>query len=210
MKPLRQLIPTGLRLFLIARCIAIGCCLAALPCTVQAQRTGISTNLAYWATTTPNISIEHQVAPRLTLAASLGYNAFNFSNSTTAAGVARNPKLHHWKIMPEAKYWLCRPFERGYVGVHLIGMRYNVGGLSFPKFLKDSRYKGWGAGAGISYGYQWPLGTHWGMEASAGIGYVFLRYDKYLCGSCGTLEGRHSYHYVGPTRLQFSFIYYLR
>lgn len=127
---------------------------------------GIKTNLLYWATTTPNVGLEWRLAPRYTLSATVGYNAFNFPNHTDANGVAVNPKLHHWLVMPEAKYWFCRVFERHYIGFHALYGQYNAGGMKFPKFLEDARYDGWAAGAGLSYGYQWALGKRWGLEAS--------------------------------------------
>lgn len=88
--------------------------------TARAQQAGIKTNLLYWATTTPNIGLEWRLAPRYTLSATVGYNAFNFPNRTDANGVAANPKLHHWLVMPEAKYWFCRVFERHYIGFHAL------------------------------------------------------------------------------------------
>ena len=56
--------------------------------TARAQQAGIKTNLLYWATTTPNIGLEWRLAPRYTLSATVGYNAFNFPNRTDANGVA--------------------------------------------------------------------------------------------------------------------------
>lgn len=174
------------------------------------QQVGIRTNLLYWATTTPNVGLEWRLAPRYTLSATVGYNAFNFPNRTDSRGVPANPKLHHWLVMPEAKYWFCRAFERHYVGLHALYGRYNAGGMKFPAFLSDGRYDGWAAGAGLSYGYQWALGKRWGAEASVGAGYIYLRYDKYDCGACGNRQGNYRRHWFGPTKAALSFIYYIR
>lgn len=185
-------------------------CGIAFPFRVAAQQVGIKTNLFYWATATPNVGLEFRLAPRYTLSATVGYNAFNFANSTNSAGVAANPKLHHWLVMPEAKYWFCRAFERHYIGLHALYGQYNAGGMKFPEFLENSRYDGWGAGVGISYGYQWAIGKRWGLEASVGAGYIYLRYGKYRCGACGKKEGDYRHHYFGPTKAALSFIYYIR
>ena len=149
--------------------------------TARAQQAGIKTNLLYWATTTPNIGLEWRLAPRYTLS-----------------------------VMPEAKYWFCRVFERHYIGFHALYGQYNAGGMKFPKFLEDARYDGWAAGAGLSYGYQWALGKRWGLEASVGVGYIYLRYDKYNCGACGDKQGNYRRHWFGPTKAAVSFIYYIR
>ena len=183
-------------------------CLLALP--LSAQKAGLSTNALYWATTTPNAAIEWKSAEHWSWALSMGYNAFNFPNKQTADGRDRNPKLHHWLVKPEAKYWFCSAFERGYISLYAQYLRYNAGGISFIHFLKENRYDGWGAGAGISYGYQWPLGKRWGLEASLGVGYLYLRYDKYACGSCGKPLGNEKKHYFGHSKAALSLIYYLQ
>lgn len=182
----------------------------ASPFHIAAQQTGLKTNLLYWATATPNVGAEFRLAPHYTFSATVGYNAFNFPNRTNASGVSANPKLHHWLVMPEAKYWFCKTFERHYMGFHVLYGQYNAGGLAFPDFLESDRYDGWASGAGISYGYQWAIGRYWGVEASVGVGYIYLRYDKYSCGACGKKEGSYRRHWLGPTKAALSFIYYIR
>lgn len=177
--------------------------------TLAAQQAGVRTNLLYWAAATPNVALEWKLAPRYTFSASVAYNAFNFPDRTNADGLDANPKLHHWVVVPEAKYWFCRAFERGYLGLHAIYGQYNAGGLRFPQFLDRYRYDGWGAGAGLSYGYQWAFGRRWGLEASIGAGYIFLKYDKFRCGACGDKLGRDSLHYFGPTKAAVSIVYYI-
>ena len=65
----------------------------------------------------------------------------------------------------------------------------------------------WYAGGGVTVGYQWPLSRHWNVEASLGVGYDYIKYDKFECGRCGNrLEDGHA-HYVGPTKAAISFLY---
>lgn len=180
-----------------------------MACNSWSQEVGIKTNTLYWLTTTPNIGLEYRVGERLTLSASLGYNAIKFPDSL-GEGTDPNPKLHHWLLMPEVKYWFCRPFERSFFGVHALYGNYNAGGIKFIKFMKNARFDGYGVGGGISYGYQWAWGNRWGIEASLGVGYIYLQYDKYNCGNCGKKLGRFSRHYVGPTKAALSLIYYIR
>lgn len=177
---------------------------------VCAQKVSVRTNLLYWATATPNASLEWKLASRYTLSATVGYNAFNFPNRMNADGIAINPKLHHWLVMPEVKYWLCRAFERHYLGLHALYGEYNAGGMQLLSFLSDGRYDGRAVGMGVSYGYQWPLGRRWGVEASVGAGYIHFRYDKFECGACGRKAGAFRRHYFGPTKAALSIIYYIR
>ncbi len=177
---------------------------------LRAQNFNVSTDLLYWATSTPNVEIELRLAPRYSFSTSIGYNAFDFRNRIGANGVKVNPKLHHWLAVPEVKYWFCRVFERHYVSLQALFGKFNAGGVRFPVFLKDRRYEGWCAGAGLNYGYQWAAGKSLGVEASVGIGYVYMCYDKYVCGACGKNLGRFNRNYFGPTNISVSFIYYIR
>lgn len=43
-----------------------------------------------------------------------------------------------------------------------------------------------------------------------GAGYAYMRYDKFRCADCGEREGSYTRSYIGPTRLGFSIIYFLR
>lgn len=179
--------------------------LACTPLKVSAQHTNIGTNLLYWGTTTPNVSAEFKLSKHYTLSGTFGYNAFNFHDNADNV----NPKIHHWLVMPELKRWLCRSYEKGYFGVHAFYLRYNAGGIDFPSFLSDYRYKGYGVGGGVSYGYQWAIGKRWGFEASIGVGYVYLNYRKYELGDCGEYIEHTKKHAALPTKAALSFVYYI-
>ena len=179
--------------------------LLLLSSAARAQHMNVGTNLLYWATTTPNARAEWLLKGHYTLSATFGYNAFNFKDDSGA-----NPKLHHWLVYPEVKYWFCRPFEHDYVGVHAFYGRYNAGGIGLLGFLDDCRWKGYGMGIGISYGYQWAFGKRWGIEASLGIGYAYLNYRKYESGTCGDLLAKVERHLLLPTKLSLSLLYFIR
>lgn len=188
-----------------ASTVALMLTLCAATQTATAQRINVGTNLLYWATTTPNVHVEWLLGGQYTLSATLAYNAFNYHDSTGS-----NPKLHHTLVYPEIKYWRCAPFERDYFGLHAFYGVFNAGGLEFPSFLDTYRYKGFGAGIGLSYGYQWAFGGRWGLEASIGVGYVYLSFDKYECGSCGDIVAEGERHYVLPTKLALTLVYFIK
>lgn len=62
-------------------------------------------------------------------------------------------------------------------------------------------------GAGISYGYQWILKKRWSMEATIGVGYAHIKYDKYEPGDDGRKIDHNTKDYFGPTKIGLSFIY---
>lgn len=162
----------------------------------------VKTNLATWATTTPNLALEFGMSKRTTLEVGGTYNPFTFDNGK---------KFKHWMVQPEFRLWNCEKFNRGFWGIHAMGGQFNAGNLKtpfnmFPK-LKKFRYEGWFVGGGISYGYQWYISPHWNLEATIGAGYIYVDMDKYECGKCGTKLGHETYNYWGITKLGVSFVY---
>ena len=85
---------------------------------VHAQQAGIKTNLLYWATATPNVGLEWSLAPATPFRPPSGTTPSTFPTVQIPTASPPTPNLHHWLVMPEAKYWFCRAFERGYVGLH--------------------------------------------------------------------------------------------
>lgn len=172
-----------------------------------AQKVAVKSNLLYDATSTINLGAEFGLSPKWTLDVSANYNPWTYSN---------NKKWKHWLVQPEARYWFCNKMMGHFVGFHAIGGAYNIGnvnadfkflGTDFSK-LKDYRYEGWFAGAGVAYGYSWVLSKHWNFEAELGVGYTYSKSDKFECTSCGEkLESDKTHHYVGPTKAALNLVY---
>jgi len=170
------------------------------------QDVAIKTNLIGDALLSPNIGVEFGVAPQWTVDIPVSFNGWSI-----------NDRLwKHWYVQPEARYWLCDKFAGHFVGFHVHGGQYNVGGFDGKiKFLNtdfrrlaDSRFQGWFAGAGISYGYAWILGRHWNLEAEIGFGWSYTHYDRFECMGCGRkVESGKAHNYVGPTKAALNLVY---
>lgn len=190
----------------ILRCIILLVCFSCL-CPLSAQKVAIKTNLLKDATLSPNLGLEFGLAPKWTLDITGEVNAWTLSDGK---------RWKHWYAEPEARYWFCDRFVGHFLGLHVFGGQYNMGywdtgvkmlGSDFS-LLKDYRYQGWYAGAGIGYGYSWILGKHWNLEAEIGIGYAYSRYDKFECAGCGKkVEENKVHHYVGPTKVALNLVY---
>lgn len=180
----------------------------------SAQKVAVKSNLLYDATTSINLGTEIGLAPKWTLDISGNYNPWTFSG---------NRKLKHWLIQPETRYWFCQRFSGHFFGIHEHYSRFNAGGMlpwgfnSGKMFgsinndnLINSRYEGWLAGGGISYGYQWILGNHWGLEATVGLGYTYLKYNKYRCEKCSEKVGSESRNYFGPSKAGITLIFMIK
>lgn len=165
----------------------------------------IKTNLLYLATTTPNIAVEFGVAPKWTIDIVAGLNPWDLNG--------RKGGIRHGLVQPELRYWFCNRFEKHFIGLHGIYGQYEIADIDLSPFgndLTDKRYNGWGAGAGISYGYHLPMGKRWGWEFTVGAGYIYLDYKKYNCGECDRYEGKQTKHYFGPTKAGISLIFMIK
>jgi hypothetical protein len=172
----------------------------------RAQEVAIKTNLLYDATATVNLGVEIGIAPKWSLDLSGNLNAWNIDEDT---------KWRHWLAQPEVRYWFCDRFTRHFLGFHALAGQYNIGGLKNNfKFLgtdfsqlSNNRFQGWGAGAGIAYGYAMILGKHWNLEFELGVGYIYSAYDIFECSGCGRRVGTDTNHYVGLTKAAINLVY---
>lgn len=171
------------------------------------QTVALKTNLVDDALMDINLGVEVGVAPKWTIDVPVSFNAWKLSHDR---------RWKHWIVQPGARYWFCDRFSGHFVGAHLHGGQYNIGGFDgkvnmlgtdFRK-LKDARYQGWLVGAGVSYGYAWILGKHWNIEGEIGIGYAYTRYDEFKCSGCGKkIDTNHPHNYFGPTKASVNIIY---
>ena len=165
-------------------------------------KVAVKTNLLYLATTSLNGAMEFGLAKKWTLDVSAVYNPFRLQED----GVNR-----FWLVQPELRYWFCQRFEKHFLGLHGLGGQFNIGQVDFlTNTFVNHRYRGWGAGAGVAYGYHLPMSKRWSWEFTAGVGYVYLEYDKFRCEGCDQLVGRTKHHYFGPTKVGISLIYMIK
>lgn len=198
--------PNTLTIMKSKSCIAL---LSTLFCCAVAygQKTAVKSNLLYDATATINLGAEVGLAPRWSIDLSGNFNGWTFSHGR---------RWKHWLVQPEARYWFCDRFSGHFLGAHLLGGQYNVGGIKTHLSilgtdfspLREYRYQGWFAGAGVAYGYSWILGRHWNLEAELGFGYIYTKYDRFRCVGYGKkVESDRPHHYVGPTKAAINLVY---
>lgn len=177
----------------------------AIP-AANAQDVALKTNLINDIALSPNIGVEVGLAPKWTLDMTAEINLWKVDGRS----------WEHLYFQPEARYWFCQRFSGHFIGFHALGGIYNFGKLNLPfnmlgsnlKELKDKRYQGWAAGAGVVYGYAWPLHKHWNIEAALGIGWLYTRFDSYPCQICGTkIDRNKSHNYFGLTKLSVAVEY---
>lgn len=170
----------------------------------------IKTNLLYGVgTLTPNLSLETALGGRTTLELTGSYNGWNLNGSADD-----NKKLAHWLIRPEVRWWTCERFAGHFLGIHPFYGRYNISGHKIPLLLesgsRDYRYKGYIAGAGLSYGYNFILSRSFNLELTLGAGYGYMKYNKMECDRCSDSQGRFRRNYYGPTRAGITLVYLIK
>ena len=184
--------------------------------TTHAQKIGVKTNALYWATATPNAGVEFAFADRWTVELSGGWNPWTFNSK-------KNIKAKHYLVSPEVRYWFCEAFNGHFVGIGGNFTQFNIGGIPVPGLfapaetegivlakLKNSRSEGWAAGAGLLYGYAFPISRRWNIEFKAGAGFWYSEYDSYETRPCGLFRGSNVSKSFGLTDLGVSFIYLIK
>ena len=175
---------------------------ATVFCTVaSAQKVAIKNNLLMDGMASPNLGIEFKTGNRNTLEIPASFNLWNFSDDR---------KFKHFAVQPEFRWWLCEPFTGHFWGIHAHYAFYNVGGIGPFSSIKNNRYEGWVAGAGLSYGYNWIISPRWSIEFSVGAGYAYFSYDKYPCGKCQPKSYHKNKHYFGPTKAALTLVYLIK
>lgn len=87
---------------------------------VKAQSVAVKSNMLADAFLNPNLGMEVGLAPKWTLDITGQFNAWT---------LAHDRRWKHWVVQPEARYWFCDRFSGHFVGAHLHGGQYNIGGF---------------------------------------------------------------------------------
>lgn len=154
----------------------------------------VKTNLAAWAGTIMNLAADVQVSEHFSVELPVLWCPWYVSDKHA---------VKTFILQPEGRYWLARPGEGHFFGVHAHIGWFNV------KWNRD-RYQDTSRpllGAGISYGYLLPLGEHWAGEFTLGAGYANLKYNTYYNIGNGARIDTRTKNYWGITRVGISVVY---
>jgi hypothetical protein len=151
----------------------------------------LKTNLLLDVTTTMNLGFEVRVSPKSTIELTGSYNPWSWKD---------NRKWKSILVQPEYRWWVGDPFAGHFIGTHIQWGHYNFGNLPVGD-LDDNRFQGDLYSVGFSYGYSWYIGKRWALEATLGLGYNYLEYEKFDCIVCGNSQGWRTHSYFGITKL---------
>jgi len=182
---------------MMRRLTVIGVVLLFVLCAQQAvaQKVTLSNNLLYDATLTPNLRIGVRLSPHWSMGLTGGYRPWPTDDN-------KSRKWKHLLVSPDLRYWTDSVDVHHFFGLNLIYSHYNVADVKFPfgmwKEVRDERRQGDLGAIGAYYGYSWPLGRHWNLEAHIGAAIGYTKFDRYECGHCGTKIGNDSKFFVLP------------
>lgn len=174
-----------------------------LSSTLYGQRVAVNMNALPIIDGALNAGVTYALTDRYTL---------DFSGAVRPWSRTETTVNKYWGIKPELRYWTCQKFNGSFFGVYLLGSQYNIGGkdMAFGCFpdVESYRYEGWSVGAGISYGYQFVLNSHWNIELSLGAGYSYYDFTQYRCPLlCARVLCEDNYHYWGINTGTASLVY---
>ena len=101
------------------------------------------------------------------------------------------------------RYWFFEEYAGHFLAMHAALASYNVWNASH-------RHKGWLSGAGISYGYCWPLSARWNMTLEGGIGIYHMRESekrRFTPDSEPEYIRHHRRWVFGPSKCALTFSY---
>lgn len=163
--------------------------------TISAQQVTLSNNLLYDAWLTPNLRMGVRLSPHWSMGLTAGYRPWPSDDTTSK-------KWKHLLLAPDVRYWTDSVNVHHFFGVNLIYSHYNVAEVKFPfglwKSVRDERRQGDLGAIGAYYGYSWPLGRYWNIEAHIGAAIGYTKFDRYECGHCGKKIGNEKKVFVLP------------
>ena len=157
----------------------------------------IKTNLVYDALLSPSIELEYRMAPHWSVVADY-----------SIAWWKRTDIHWYYQLMqfnPEVRYWFRA--DKSWHG-HYLGLF--IGGGYYDLENGARGYKGEHILSGISYGYMFPIGKRWSLDAGIGVGAMVTEYEEYL-----PMDGHYVYQqtsrtrYVGPLKLKLSLTWHV-
>lgn len=174
--------------------------------TPDSVRTGrefdLKTNLLMDATASPSLGIEYGIGRKWSVDVSASYNPWTFSN---------NRKWKHWLVQPELRWWSREAMDGMFLGLHGVGVVYNLNKVDLPfglwPDLAERRHEGWGVGAGIGIGWRHNLSRCLAVESEIGVGYVYSEYDVYCPKDCGFKTGSEVSNYFGLTKMSLGLVW---
>lgn len=163
----------------------------------------LKNNMLYDAAAIPNIGLEVSLGSGWSVGADWMY-----------AWWSRNSSHRFWRVYGgdvEVRRWFSpRRTSRSLMCGHHVGVYGQM--LTYDVEWGGRGYMGdrWSWAAGVSYGYSLPVGRHFNIDFTLGVGYLQGDYMKYRPeDDCYVWDSTHRKEWFGPTRAEVSLVWYI-
>ena len=112
-------------------------------------RWAVKTNVAYLAATVANLGVEYSFGDRYSVDLPVIYSPYT---------VARDYRLCFLAVQPEFRYWLKKPMEGHFFGVHLHIGAFNIAVDDRNRYQSPDGFYGAGLSYGLHVALRPPLG----------------------------------------------------
>lgn len=168
---------------------------------LKAQDVSVSTNImGYLNLGTLNLETSYALAQHWSVNAGLKYNPFTFPKGND--GDVMQNRQQSYAL--GARFWPWHVYSGWWAAARAQYQEYNVGGVSSQETREGDRY-----GGGFAAGYAYMLGSHFNIEAGAGVWAGRDKYKLYACPTCGrTLEsGNKNFMMLNDIILSLSYVF---
>lgn len=157
----------------------------------------IKTNALWDMALCPNIGIEVELWPQLSLDLPVWYSPYDITDT--------------WRIrllatQPEVRYWTKKAGQGHFFGLHCSVIGFNVS-FNGDYRWQDPNHAAFGLGVGYGFATHLDKARKWGLEFNVGAGYINYKWVKYANISNGKQLDQGHGTYWGITRAGISFSY---
>lgn len=160
----------------------------------ECNKISVSTQPLFWAAGIMNAGGDFEICKKISASLSIGWSPWFITEKFA-------PRVFY--VFPEARWW-PGGFDRG----HFVGLHFNVGWYNVR--LGDYRYQDTNTpalGGGLTYGYKFALSDRWSLQLDFGVGYTYLKYDRFHNVDNGKKIDTRKTSYVGIDRFSVAFAY---
>jgi len=163
----------------------------------------LKTNLPLWALFDANLGIEFELGRHMSVSVPVIYSALNW--------ITPNTRFRCLGTQPELRFWLFDDFHGPFIAAHGTFGLYNVSLTSMDYRIQDRDGRTPTYGAGLNAGWKFRLDRNradrWGLELSAGLGYLHLDFDRFVNVENGPYVSSGVEEYFGPDHASIAITY---
>ncbi len=170
--------------------------------TGTAMGQAIKTNTPLILAGTPNIGLEWNVGPKMSVNGDVLWAPYMFKSTESVFRALVGSVDFRYYVSPRY-YYTNNSFDGFYIGPYAMMGNFNIGLAKNGSVEDRYRHVGWGMSTGVSLGYKFYLSPRLRLDINLGLGYAHLQADKYMLGGEWAeypIERKNTIAWIGPTK----------